>query len=372
MKPPKIDKSRKRRLGAAVLALALLSSAAALGAGGARGSGGEVAEGVGATRLGLAGRAAEALGRSYAGASERRGGELVVQAASAPKRAEADLGPLADRVELERVPLSADRLGAAARAVLAALRVRSDTGAAVHTSPARGAVVVAASLSPAQEEALAAAASPARLVVRPPARLRLAEGGRQLLVDGRFFCTSAYDVADAAGTQYGLTAGHCGRRGDSVAAPNGRLGSIVGTAFWCCRVTRSDSAIYSVPPEYPNGLVNTGRGVFPVSGAFANGSFFRGMRICYYGRTSRRERCGEVIRTNVSVIPGGGGGRTVRALFCINDGVRLGDSGGPAYQPGDDGLVAAGIVSLGNSRAACFSKIQNALERWGVSLIPAS
>jgi hypothetical protein len=336
---------------------------------------------VGATRLGVAGRASKLLGSSYAGTRTTRSGPVVVQVAARSQLDPRVLNELPDRVVVRRVPLSHRALDAAQDSVVAELeRLDVQKGVRVYSREGTGSVVVAVQRIGAEARAaLRAAAKPANLILRSAAPIHLRQypphqGGLRIeLPTG--FCTSGFDVVDRSDISLGLTAGHCGLFGDPVSIGGVAVGTIEGSAFDGGRRAYTDSALYSVPAEHQTAQVFTGAASQPVRAAFSNRAFHRRMRLCFFGYRSG-QRCGRITARNVTTLAGR---LVITNSACMRGRSRSGDSGGPVYeQAGDGGLIAAGMVSTGGKvkvgrhrfrQETCFTKIGNALTGWDIFIL---
>src|SRR5215211_1466868 len=264
-----------------------------------------------ATRLGIAGRAAKLLGSSYSATRTTRSGSVVVQFA---KRAEFDprvLDELPDRVDVCRVPLSQRTLDAAQDSAVAELeRLDFESGVRVSSREGKGSIIVAAEHIGANvRAALPAASKPANLILRWSSPIHLRQypphqGGLRLNIGG-FSCMSGFDVVDRSEISLVLTAGHCVLFGDPVSIAGVPVGTIEESVFdGGRRRTPSDSALYSVPAENQTARVFTGAALQPVRNVVQQQRVHVGMRVCFFGYRSARQRCGRIYARKVTTVDG--------------------------------------------------------------------
>lgn len=189
-------------------------------------------------------------------------------------------------------------------------------------------------------------------------------------------CTTGYTIRKDSAF-YGLTAGHCSFSSASTAVrvggTEGALGTYVGTSssntYWCCDPSNSDAVKYSMTASEARGYI------------LANNNHHRAVRrqineagmpygysVCWSGRTTGFERCGNINRTNVSYTDEND--RTLFHAYCWNGTALGGDSGGPVYHVrGDLGADATGIVKgitpviIGGQTVAdtCMSTLQQSI-----------
>jgi hypothetical protein len=326
-------------------------------------------------RLGVAGRAARLLGPEYAGTRTTRSGNVLVEVKAGSQIAPGVLGGLPKRVQVRHVPLGQRTLRRAQNRTTRTLDRAAYQGAAqIYSNERRGSIVVAAKrVGPGLRDALKAAASPAKLVVRRGSiKLRAQypphQGGLRIAI-GNFLCTSGFDVTNGATTaSLGLTAGHCGHYPENVYSRGLRVGYIRGSTFAKYR-TPTDSAVYTVPAKYQTAKVFTGTASKPVRDYFADSAFHAGMQICFYGYHSARQVCGQIYNGDTTVYTREG--NIYDHQVCMYGRSLGGDSGGPIYKPTlNGGVIAAGLLSNGGyhlGRAdTCFAKIARTLAYWNL------
>ncbi len=197
-------------------------------------------------------------------------------------------------------------------------------------------------------------------------------------------CTSGFGVVDSAtGSYYALTAGHCGAHGP-VRIGGKRVGSLVGSSFICCRLTNSDSSLYTVSRNEISATVagadrnalfsiaGVSVGIpstaMPVAGYVENSAIRLGQTVCASGAFGGYT-CGTV--TDTSYRYRFNSGRRLTGLVCFDVPVSDGDSGGPVFTVRQGEAIAVGLVSIGDRAETCFSTIGNALRAWNVDLLVA-
>ena len=212
-------------------------------------------------------------------------------------------------------------------------------------------------------------------------------GGRELVFsreplaaepppDGAAYCTSAFLIR-LRGRLAGLSAAHCAgltkgkrtrRRFAALRRQPQAAVQLGGVQRNLARKRRRIDALVVPVPSGP------GRVAAPViaRGILGRPWFVRGSararigrRVCFTGRTSVVDACGEIIRS----FPGTGG------LPCTTITADLGDSGSPVYTaPLADGTVrAVGIAVLvfGPFRSMCFEPIGPVLDALDATLVTA-
>ena len=211
--------------------------------------------------------------------------------------------------------------------------------------------------------------------------------GRQTLVGGAppppgaALCTSAFLIRlNGSGRMGGLSAGHCGgvtkkrttlRRNAALRRPP-QPGLVLGGVRRNLQRARSrderiDALVVPVPsgPGRPSAPV-IDRGILGAPLFVVGTARPRiGRRVCFTGRTSGTDRCGEIVRS----FPGTGG------LPCTAIMADVGDSGAPVYTPpsADGSVRAVGVAVLvfGFLRSMCFEPIEPVLDALNATLVTA-
>jgi hypothetical protein len=193
---------------------------------------------------------------------------------------------------------------------------------------------------------------------------------------GAALCTSAFLIT-LRGHPGGLSAGHCGgltkkratlRRNAALRRPP-QPGIVLGRVQRNLRrrSRRLDALVLPVPSGAgrPAAAV-IDRGLFSPPW-FVRGSArpLLGRRVCFTGRTSGADQCGEIVRS----YPG-------TRLPCTTITAREGDSGGPVYTaPAADGTVrAVGVTTLvfGLLQSMCFTPLEPVLDALNARLVTAT
>ena len=199
---------------------------------------------------------------------------------------------------------------------------------------------------------------------------------------GAALCTSAFLIR-LGNHPGGLSAAHCGgtRRDGTTHRRNAALrrppqpGIVVG------RVQRNlarkrplDALVVPVPsgPGRPSAAI-VDRGVSNPPWFVAGvGRSISGRRVCYVGRTSGADQCGEIVsarKRRAEALLSVFAGTLVR---CTTITAREGDSGGPVYSaPRRDGSVyAIGITTLvvGDTQRMCFTPLRPVLDALNATL----
>jgi len=216
------------------------------------------------------------------------------------------------------------------------------------------------------------------------ARRTLVAGGR--VPRGSVLCTSAFLVRFPNGSFGGLSAAHCGglRSDRTVHRRNAGLrrppqpGIILGRVQRILtRTLPYDALVLPVPSGANRSRVPVvDRGVsrppWRVAGAARP---LAGRAICFTGRTSGIDQCGEIAGSSVrraERLLSAFAGVVVR---CTTIRAREGDSGGPVYTaPRADGSVrAVGIVTLvvGDAARMCFTPLGPVLDGLNAELVAA-
>jgi hypothetical protein len=203
---------------------------------------------------------------------------------------------------------------------------------------------------------------------------------------GAALCTSAFLIR-LGGHPGGLSAAHCGgtRRDGTTQRNNAALrrppqpGIVVGRVQRNLKRRRPlDALVLPVPsgPARPSAAV-VDRGVSRPPWFVAGvGRPQSGRRVCFTGRTSGADRCGEIVdasRRRAELLLSAFAGTAVR---CTTIRAREGDSGGPVYTaPRRNGTVyAVGITTLvvGPRARMCFTPLRPVLSALGATLVTAA
>ncbi len=203
---------------------------------------------------------------------------------------------------------------------------------------------------------------------------------------GAAVCTSAFLIR-LGGHPGGLSAAHCGgtRRDGTTHRRNAALrrppqpGIVVGRVQRNLARTRPlDALVVPVPsgPGRPSAAI-VDRGVSRPPWFVAGvGRATSGRRVCYTGRTSGVDRCGQIVdasRRRAELLLSAFAGTRVR---CTTIRAREGDSGGPVYTAARrDGTVhAVGITTLvvGAQARMCFTPIEPVLSALRATLVTAA
>jgi hypothetical protein len=221
----------------------------------------------------------------------------------------------------------------------------------------------------------------ARQTLRPNVPLRSAA-----------LCTSSFLIR-LAGRLAGLTAGHCGGllangttdRRNVALRRRPQTGTVLGRVERNLeRTTELDALVAPVPtgPLVPASDVvdrGTSRPPWFVAGAAAP---YPGSRVCFSGRTSGPDQCGQIVAGAAAIrlerLVGSVEHKVVR---CATMPARSGDSGAPVYTaPAPDGTVrAVGIATLALTGPLfrllhlrmCFTPLAPVLAALGAELVPA-
>jgi hypothetical protein len=199
---------------------------------------------------------------------------------------------------------------------------------------------------------------------------------------GTAVCTSSFLVR-LGGRLAGLSSGHCAGltrtrrtlRRNAALRTSSPVGLVLGGVrrnLWRKRATSRSRRIDALALPAPSGPTRTSAPVIDrgILGAplFVVGSTRPrlGREVCFAGRTSGTDLCGEVIES----YPGAGG------LPCTTITADLGDSGSPVYTPpAADGTVrAVGIATLvfGPFQSMCFTPIGPVLDALNAKLVTAA
>lgn len=199
---------------------------------------------------------------------------------------------------------------------------------------------------------------------------------------GTTVCTSSFLIRIGERLA-GLSSGHCAGltrsrrtlRRHAALRTSSPVGLVLGGVqrnLWRKRATSRSRRIDALALPAPSGPSRTsapvidrgilGAPLFVIGSAQAR----RGREVCFAGRTSGTDLCGDVIES----YPGTGG------LPCTTITADLGDSGSPVYTPpAADGTVrAVGIATLvfGPFQSMCFTPIGPVLEALNAKLVTAA
>lgn len=214
------------------------------------------------------------------------------------------------------------------------------------------------------------------------ARGTLVPGGRP--PRGAVLCTSAFLVRLPAGRLGGLSAAHCGgtRRDGTTQRRNAALRRPPQQGIVLGRVVRNvlrsrplDALVVSVPAGLarPASAV-VDRGVAqPPWNVVGSARPLSGRRICFSGRTSGVDRCGEIAGPRarpaerlLSVLAGA-------VVRCTTIRASEGDSGAGVYTaPRADGTVRAvgiAVIVVGSRSRMCFTPLLPVLDALGAQLV---
>ncbi len=208
-------------------------------------------------------------------------------------------------------------------------------------------------------------------------------GGRPIPRDAAF-CTSAFLVRLRSGSLGGLSAAHCGglrsdrtvqRRNSALRRPP-QPGIVLGRVQRILsRSAPLDALLLPIPQGDHRsfaGIVDRGvsRPPWAVAGT---GKLLSGRKICFSGRTSGVDNCGQLRGSSARSLE-----RSLSREFkvnvrCSTITARPGDSGGPVYtRPGESGKVSAiGIVTLvyGPLQRMCFTPVAPVLSKLRASVV---
>jgi hypothetical protein len=193
---------------------------------------------------------------------------------------------------------------------------------------------------------------------------------------GSAVCTAGFLIR-VSGSLAGLSAGHCAGltkkrttlRRNTALRETRELSLVLGGVQRNLRRKRGGRDVLVLPapsgPGRPSAPV-IDRGILGPPLFVAGSARARiGRDVCFSGRTSGIDRCGEIIRS----FPGTGG------IPCTTISAGPGDSGSPVYTaPAPDGSVRAvgvAVLVFGPFRSMCFEPIGPVLRGLGASLVTA-
>lgn len=209
----------------------------------------------------------------------------------------------------------------------------------------------------------------------------------QRVPSGAVLCTSAFLVRLPGGSLGGLSASHCGgtRRDGSVQRRNVALrrppqpGVVVGRVVRNLERTRPlDALVVSVAASADrpaSAVVDRGISQPPwmVSG---DARPLRGRRVCFSGRTSGVDQCGQILDAGARAGERAIGRRAGITVRCTNIRAREGDSGAPVYTaPRPDGSVRAvgiAVIVIGFGSRMCFTPLQPVLSAIDADVVTAA
>jgi streptogrisin D len=212
-------------------------------------------------------------------------------------------------------------------------------------------------------QAIAQGAGGAVRIHRASGTLSRRIAGGDAIYGGQYRCSLGFNVEDSSGTEYFLTAGHCGNiasRWYENSSKTRLLGSVAGSSF-----PRNDYAIV----RYTNSAVSRPGTVDLYNGSSQDitsaGDPVVGERVSRSGSTTH-VHSGTVQALNATVHYAEG---TVRGLIKTNVCAEGGDSGGALF----DGTTALGLTSGGSGNCSSggttyFQPVVEALDAYGVSV----
>ncbi|GHJ42567.1 S1 family peptidase [Streptomyces sp. TS71-3] len=244
----------------------------------------------------------------------------------------------------------------------AAVRRADVAGTAWYTDPARGTLVVTADRTVgagdiARIRAAARVKAGALEIRRIPGRLaERAAGGDIITGPGGLRCTVGFNVRDAGGTAYALTAGHCTQGGGTWSIGPVTASSFPGDDYGLIR--------YSDPSQAEGGVRGPGGTLIDIMDARTPSV---GQSVCRTGPATG-VHCGTVSALNATV--NYGGGDVVTGLIQTTVCAEPGDSGGPLFT----GHSALGITSGGSGTCSSggttfFQPVVEPLSAYGLSLL---
>jgi hypothetical protein len=217
------------------------------------------------------------------------------------------------------------------------------------------------------------------------ARPTLVPGAR--VPSGAVLCTSAFLVRLPGGGLGGLSASHCGgTRGDgTVQRRNVALrrppqpGVVIGRVVRNLERTRPlDALVVSVasgPSRPASPIVDRGISQPPWTIA-GDARPLRGRRVCFSGRTSGVDQCGQILDAGARAGEQAIGRRAGITIRCTNIPAREGDSGAPVYTaPRADGSVRAvgiAVIVIGIGSRMCFTPLEPVLSAIDADVVSAA
>ena len=305
--------------------------------------------------------------------------------------------PLGQAAIIDVSVATCDEARAAAAAVLAA--PAADAGGALR---AAGWSPLRALVAPGDEgHDLVATRARGALRIRrpgPPPDLDGWSAGRELLFSRRdlvpgarapsdaVVCTSAFLVRLASGRLGGLSASHCGgtRRDRTVQRRSTALRRPPQPGVLLGRVVRNvarsrplDALLLPVPggdDRTASAVVDRGitRPPLTVAGVARP---FSGRRVCFSGRTSGIDRCGEILGARARPAERLLGVLSGAVVRCTSIRARQGDSGSGVYSaPRPDGSVRAvgiAVIVIGSRSRMCFTPLLPVLDALNAELVTA-
>lgn len=184
-------------------------------------------------------------------------------------------------------------------------------------------------------------------------------------------CTSGFTL-EAAGTYYGVTAGHCADEGDQVDLDQ-NVADLIGTVVAHSLGTGGDYSVFKLykqaSSDWKGQIIAESNSVSGfvdnVIGRQSDANQGVGLEVCSSGTTTNKVACGTVTTEFKTIIIKSllSKGVPVSNLMCATYAGAKGDSGGPVYvpYPGNEG-TAAGINSLSYLGETCYTTIDSVLQ----------
>lgn len=181
-------------------------------------------------------------------------------------------------------------------------------------------------------------------------------------------CTSAFAVTDGS-TDGILTAAHCEDR-DLYVAVNGDGGTFSMSYQEGHKGAQGDMAWYSTTGAEGPWIYRNPSTEDDVSGYLRRNWIREDDYFCFYGIATDAQKCGQVVKEEVSATSGG---VTVGNLVAM-DGPNLtsvdGDSGGPWYEGAYESITAVGIhYGAATNGYRLFTPVQSALTRFDLEIL---
>lgn len=176
---------------------------------------------------------------------------------------------------------------------------------------------------------------------------------------GDQICTLGYVLPGADGKAEGVTAGHCGKVGDSVLDKDGTYLGYIADSLDDYNGDIARIRFDGLPGgSLTTWVPNQGK-MLPVLGSMSFADVMQTQPIlCKVGRTTG-ESCGPLQ---------GAPGKAQVAFAAVSD---HGDSGGPVYALGDKGVYAVGILFSGSGDGGVLSGatgITQFADQWGLTV----